>query len=79
MHISGLLSKHGKLKQINTINPTTYLCDDSLLGVLCTYRSADFKMSYWFHRFDQKTNEIFLRISALEVQSKKIKALYYTN
>ena len=22
-------------------------------------------MSYWFHRFDQKTNEFFLRISAL--------------
>ena len=39
-------------------------------------RSATFKMSYSFHRFDQKTNEIFLRISALEVKKNKGTLLY---
>ena len=29
------------------------------------YRSGNFKMSFWYHRFDQKTNKFFLRISAL--------------
>ena len=36
----------------------------------------------WCHRFDQKTNVFFLRISALASKKrskKKIKALYYTN
>ena len=28
-------------------------------------RSVNFKMSFWCHRFDQKTNNFFLRISAL--------------
>ena len=36
-------------------------------------------MSFWCHRFDQKTNKIFLRISALASKkrlNKKMKALY---
>ena len=39
-------------------------------------------MSFGCHRFDQKTNEIFLRIPALASKkgsNQKIKALYYTN
>ena len=36
-----------------------------------TLWSVYFKMSFWCHRFDQKTNEIFLRILALGVKSKK--------
>ena len=43
-------------------------------------RSVYFKMSFGCYRFDQKTNEISLRISALASkrgQIKKIKTLLY--
>ena len=43
----------------------------STIIALLPLKSANFKMSYWFHRFDQKPNEFFLRILALEVKSKK--------
>ena len=40
-------------------------------------RSVDFKMSFGCHRFDQKANEFFLRISALASKKRLNQKLYY--
>ena len=38
-----------------------------------------FKISFWCHRLDKNTNEIFSKISALASKKRLNKKLYYTN
>ena len=53
---------------------------DSKLGGV-EYRSVNFEMSFWSLQIDQKSNEIFIRISAINSKKRsnqKIRALYTT-
>ena len=59
---------------------------DNILGELCpmTILRAStghliFKMSFWCHRLDQKTEEIFSRISALASKKRSNQKLCHTN
>jgi hypothetical protein len=47
-------------------------------GGISLIKVSYFKMSFWCDCFDQKTNKIFLRISALASKKRLNQKLYYT-